>query len=347
MPMHNINPGDKSYAFAKACGIIGKSFVGKRIKTLESVGKLSELDKMVFPDSFRDLPEKELLINLENRIISRTVNSIISIVKCFDNPPEFLILLLRVYEYADLKSAILSVFNKEAHPPTHTDLGNFQTLDFSKWPDITAMLKNTEFSFLLKEKYFLEQKTVTIETALDIHYYKALWKSLFALPGRDRAVTERILSDEISLKNSCLALRLRTYYSMSAEKIKTHLIDIQTGRAKHSLAADAVKSLRFPLDDFPAWSSWRWRKFLNTSSFELGSGLKHWQADPRYFQNAASRYLYRLAKKNFHFHTFSLDSIFCYIKLKLFEEDILTSVVEGLNMGMSSKDIFSMMGIEL
>ena len=341
--MNSINSGERSYAYAKACGIIGRSFVGKRIRNLESVSRLSELDRMIFPDTSRDLPEKELVVDLEDRILSRAVSSIISIINCFDNPPEFLILLLRGFEYADLKSAILSIFDKEAKAPAHSDLGRFQTVHFSKWPDIAAMVKGTEFSFILKDKDTLEKEDVTLETILDIHYYKTLWKSLMDLPGRDRVISEKILSDEISLKNSCLALRLRTYYGMSPKEIKPHLIDIKISGKKQSLADDAVRCLDLPLDELSAWSSWRWKKFLNSTP---GEGLRHWHADPRYFQNTASRYLYRLAKKNFHLHPFSLDSIFCFVKLKLFEEDILTSGVEGLNMGMSNRDIFSMLGAE-
>ena len=71
--------GERAYAYAKACGIIGKSFVGKRIHLLEKAGSLSELDRMVFPDSSQNLPEKELLFDLEKRISERAVNSIISL----------------------------------------------------------------------------------------------------------------------------------------------------------------------------------------------------------------------------------------------------------------------------
>ena len=333
--------GERSYAYTKACGIIGKSFIGKRIRKLEQLSRLSELDRMVFPGSSRDLPEKELLIDLEERIISRAVNSIISIVNCFSSPPEFISLLIRSYEYEDLKSAIFSSLEKEKTKPAYTDLGRFQTVRFDAWPDIQGMIKGTEFAFLLERKDILEQGDIAFQTLLDRHYYNALWKSLLALPQNDRRITERILSDEISLKNSCWALRLRTYYRMSPEETKSQLINITLKATKHrSLADEAIRCLDFPLDDFSAWASWRWKDFLNPDS------ERHWQANPRYFQNAASRYLYRLAKRNFHLNPFSLDSIFCFIKLKQFEEDILTSSIEGLNMGMSSKDIFSMLGVE-
>jgi vacuolar-type H+-ATPase subunit C/Vma6 len=43
---------------------------------------------------------------------------------------------------------------------------------------------------------------------------------------------------------------------------------------------------------------------------------------------------------------FSIDTAFCFIKLKQFEEDVLTSVAEGLGMGMSGEDIFAVLEVE-
>jgi vacuolar-type H+-ATPase subunit C/Vma6 len=125
---------------------------------------------------------------------------------------------------------------------------------------------------------------------------------------------------------------------MPAEEVKLHLIDIRAG--KRSLAADAYDCLELSLETRAEWASWRWAQFLNP---ERGG---QWQADPRYFQNAASGYLYRLARRNFRLHPFSLDTVFCFIKLKQFEEDILTSDAEGLGMGMSSRDVFGLLEVE-
>jgi len=355
--------GERAYAYAKACGITGKSFVGKRLRSLEKVNRLSELDRMVFPDSPGNLPEKELLLDLEKRIIDRSVNSIISIVECFSRPPEFLLLLIRSYEYADLLNALGAFMEKENSRPAHTNLGRFQTVHFEAWPDVKAMLTGTAFDFLLDKKGILidegggqnkiedkTQKSFSLQSVLDRHYYNALWRSLFSLPARDRYAVEKILSDEISLKNCCWALRMRTYYGMTPDEAKSHLIDIPPKKTKiggkkkpgqHSLAKDALDSLAFPLDSFSAWSAWRWKDFLNPFS-----SVKQWQADPRYFQNAASRHLYRLTRHYFRINPFSLDSIFCFIKLKQFEEDVLTSSAEGLSVSMSSRDILSILGVE-
>jgi vacuolar-type H+-ATPase subunit C/Vma6 len=347
--------GERAYAYAKACGIIGRSFIGKRVRSLENIGRLSELDRMVFPDSSENLPEKELLPDLEKRITRRSVESIITIVECFSNVPELFSLLVRSYEYADLKGALIAALEKEASPPAHTDIGRFQTVRFGAWPDIKAMIGGTEFDFLLDKKSVLneERGSLLLQTTLDRRYYNALWKALSSLRGNDRRAAEKILADEISLKNSVWALRLRVYYRMPPDKVEPHLIDIpvksrrQKG-ARHlarslarSLSDEAIISLGFPLDSFASWSSWRWKDFLNTES-----GETHWQADPRHFQNASSRYLFHLAKHHFRLHPFSLDTVFCFIKLKQFEEDILTSHAEGLGMGMSGRDILSVLGVE-
>jgi vacuolar-type H+-ATPase subunit C/Vma6 len=209
------------------------------------------------------------------------------------------------------------------------------------------------FSSIKREKKDKKDGTVkkeidgiSLQTQLDRHYYEKLWKSLVSLPKNDRAAAETILADEISLRNSGWVLRLRSYYAMPPEELKAHLIDIgragKTQAGKRSLAADAYDCLGLSLENRAEWSSWRWARFLNP---DRGGG-GGWRADPRYFQNAASGYLYRLAKKHFRVHPFSLDTVFCFIKLKQFEEDILTSNAEGLGMGMSSRDVFGLLEVE-
>jgi len=340
--------GERSYAFAKACGIIGKSFVGKRVRDLERASRLSELDRMVFSESAKSLPEKELLRDLEKRIINREVNSIISIVECFSKPPEFFTLLIRSYEYADLLSAINASWEKEKNAPAHVALGRFQTVHFEAWPDIPKMIEGTDFKFLSEklDKASNDKGGISLQSVLDQHYYGALWNALLSLPAGDRQAAQKILSDEISLKNSSWALRLRTFYQMQPEEVKLHLVDVPEGKKpqgkkSHFLAKEALACLNYQLDNYSDWSSWRWRDFLN-SPFEG----RHWHADPRFFQNAASRYLYNLARHQFRLNPSSLDTVFCFIKLKQFEEDVLTSSAEGLGIGMSVRDTISMLGVE-
>jgi hypothetical protein len=53
-----------------------------------------------------------------------------------------------------------------------------------------------------------------------------------------------------------------------------------------------------------------------------------------------------MARKAFRSNPSSLDTIFCFIKIKQFEEDVLTSSAEGLGLGMASREVFGMLGVE-
>jgi vacuolar-type H+-ATPase subunit C/Vma6 len=95
------------------------------------------------------------------------------------------------------------------------------------------------------------------------------------------------------------------------------------------------------LDNRVEWKGWNRERFLNPEKSD-----QHWKADPRHFQNAASEYLYELARLSFRRRPFSLDTVFCFIKLKQFEEDLLTSLAEGLGMGLSSQEVFGLLEVE-
>jgi hypothetical protein len=128
---------------------------------------------------------------------------------------------------------------------------------------------------------------------------------------------------------------------MKADEVRSHLIDINAaiqGKTV-SLADDAFDSLDRALDNRQAWNGWKRADFLNPDTGE-------WKLDPRYFQNTASQHLYRLARRAFRSNPSSLDAVFCFIKIKQFEEDILTSSAEGLGLGMASSEVFGMLGVE-
>ena len=327
------------YAYAKACGIIGKSFVGKRFSLLAGLHSLSELDRLVFPENYRELPGMELLADLENRIIQRAVRQIYTVVNVFSNPPELLVRMLRAHEYSDLKTCLHDIAVGKKDIPPLCNIGRFQTIRFEAFPDITAMLKNTEFEFLLSDikASKLDIMDITkIETKLDNLYYLGLADSLARLPFEDRGIVQRLLVFEISLRNCAWALRLRSYYNKTAAEAGKYLINMKVqGR---SLVTEALESLNLPLDSRYSWNGWKWEKFLNPEE-----ATAHWSANPRYFQNAASQYLYQIAMRNFHTSPMEISAIFCYIKLKQFEEDLLTSLAEGLALGMDSSGVFRLL----
>jgi len=336
-----LDTGEQAFAYAKACGIIGKSFVGKRIPVLVKINSLNELDRLVFPETRHELPGRELLIDLEKRIINRTVSHIYKVLDSYSRPSQLLIRQFRSYEYVDLKTCLHNICAGRTVPPLN-NIGRFGTVHFERYPVLETMLAGTEYEFILKHDIgTMHRETydlAPLETELDLHYYSMLLHSLNSLSASNRMFAERILADEISLRNCVWALRLRTYFDKKPEETAKFLMDLRIPKNRKSLAADAVKSLDFSLDSRTDWKRWRWENFLNPET-------DNWIADPRYFQNAASRYLYGMAFRFFRRMPFSVSSIFCYIKLKQFEEDLLTSIAEGLGLGMGSTDVFDLLEV--
>ncbi|MDR2632948.1 MAG: V-type ATPase subunit [Treponema sp.] len=339
-----LRAGERAYSYAKTCGIIGKSFVGKRITPLRGIRRLSDLDRLLFPETKQDLPEQELLVDLEARILQRSVGQIKTILGAFVKPPNLLVWLIRSYEYGDMKGVFNALVTGEAKSPGFTDIGRFRRVAFEAYPDVGAMVKGTEFEAFLKDLHLLpftlgksqSLSAVALQTKIDTLYYTALWKDLRALPKGERRASEHILSEEIALKNAVWALRLRTYYGMSPEEIREKLIAPES----KAFLAPAEALLSLPLDVRADWLSWKYASLLNPEKPH-----EQWRADPRYLQNAASEYLYRLVHSSFRRRPFSLDSFFCFIKLKQFEENLLTSIAEGLGMGMAIQDVFTLLEI--
>jgi vacuolar-type H+-ATPase subunit C/Vma6 len=355
-----LDAGERAYAFSKSCGIIGRSFVGKRIPLLANLRTLSELDRLVFPELGRELPGRELLSDLESRIEKRAVGDILAVVNIYPKPPELLIRQLRAYEYSNLKTCLNHIIGGIKTIPPLCDIGRFRTVRFEAFPDLAAMLTGTEFEFILSKNITAGSDNFeAVQTELDNQYYSRLIESMRRLSNDDRAFAQQILEAEISLRNCIWALRLRTYFGKEPVETGEYLMDIKMHwgpdeipgdlhhpskssphRKRNSLAAAAFESLNFPLDSRAAWHGWRWEKLLNPED----DAAPGWTADPRYFQNAASKYLYRLALRYFHMNPMAVSTVFCFIKIKQFEEDLLTSIAEGLGLSMDSIEIFKMLG---
>jgi len=344
LPIHS----DAPFAYSKACGILSKSFTGKKLSAVTGLHSLNELDRLVFPDDHRELPGHELLLDLEHRLVDRAVRQILSIVEAFEKPPLLLIRMIKGYEYSDLK-ACLNIIMSEKDPPASkiphvADLEYFSTVRFDAFPDIGAMVSGTEFEFIVSD--INNGADITeIESKLDMRYYLGLIESLEELSDEDRDIAQKILADEICLRNCVWAFRLRSYYQKTAAQTAKQLLDIKLSaraRMNPSLAAQALLSLDFPLDTRAPWRGWRWEKLLNPED-----AAAHWSVNPRYFQNAASQYIYRLTMRSFHRIPVSTSALFCFIKLKQFEEDVLTSFAEGLALGMDSTEVFKLLEAEV
>lgn len=328
--------GEQAYAWAKASGIVGSSYLARRLPSLLALNRPSDLDRLLFPAAPLQLPERELSAVLQRRIAERSAARTLSIVDCFSAPAAPLVLLLRAYEYADLKGALAALISGGRTAPPHVDLGRYGQLRWEAYPDFSHMAAGTDFSWIVPPAS--DAELVDVESELDKRYYAALWNAVRRLPGRDRFGLEPLVAEEISLKNVVWSLRLRAYYGLSGTDLDGRLLDIRRGTA--SLAADARASADFALDRRADWQKWRRRALLNVES-----GGASWRVDPRAVQNAASRRLYAFSRRVFRSYPFSVASIAAFVRLMQFEEDILTSVAEGLALGLSAKEVMTVLEV--
>ncbi|MCL2810076.1 MAG: V-type ATPase subunit [Treponema sp.] len=235
---------DNGYAYAKASWIIGKSFLGKRFSQLKGLHSLNDLDRLLFPDDYKELPGRELLTCLEKRIMERSVRQILRVINSYSEPPKLIVRMLKGFEYNDLKECLACIVAGKSEIPVISDIGRFGNVHFNMYPNITAMLRKTEFEYLLSRelKSMLPDMDLTpLEIKLDCRFYQGLIESLPQLSDEDRQTASRILADEISLFNCIMALRLRTYYHKSEAETAKYLMDFKLHgnmyRRKSSLAS--------------------------------------------------------------------------------------------------------------
>ena len=337
------NSGERAFAYAKAMGIIRKTFIGNRISELTKAHSIIDLDRLLFPtrtyglqehDSFQD---RDLLLELERRITKRTIHNILSVMNSFSRPPQILVQQLRSYEYADLKTCFNYLSAGKTSPPLITNIGLFRTVHFDAYPDIKKMISGTEFEFLLEKN--IDEFS---EAELDLLYYQHLLKTLKRLSVFDRTNIGKIIAEEISLRNCAVAIRMRTYFNKSPDEILSHLLKLEMAvdNITVDLSAEARKILEIPLDSYEDWNGWRWKKLINPDY-----DGKEWKMDPRHFQNAASHYIYRMTYRYFRRTPLSICSAFCYIKINQFEQDLLISIAEGFGLGMTGNDVFDLLKI--
>jgi len=269
---------DNGFAYAKACGIIGKSFLGKRAANLKNIHSLNELDRLVFSLQHKELSDKQLLSDFKSRIDARTVKKILYVIKSYAPEVKLLTLAFKNYKSSEL---------------------------------------------------------VETGAELDRHYYQELIGSLCELEQGDREIAQKLIADEICIRNCLWALRLRSFYNMTPLQTKNYLLDLKFNSdaflKKQSLAAKAKSSLQFALDTRQHWEGWKWERFLNPHE-----DIRSWKADPRYFQNAASLYLCNTVYHNFHSNPLTVSSIYCFIKLMQYEEDLLISAAQAIAFGMEA-----------
>lgn len=73
-------------------------------------------------------------------------------------------------------------------------------------------------SFAMK-RFSGEQSLFPIEVALDLDFWRSIWKKVKILPGQDQSYASRILGSLLDTNNLMWAIRYRVYHNLSEEEI--------------------------------------------------------------------------------------------------------------------------------
>ncbi|MDR2491547.1 MAG: V-type ATPase subunit [Spirochaetaceae bacterium] len=359
---------ERSFLYAKACGIYGKSFLKSRAAELDACSSLDALCALLglppLPASLSGgaaspsaaastaaSPQAAAsqgsrgaaLSKLETQIHRNAEAQIRRLLDTFARIPPLLLVILRRVEVEDLSNALAAAGGGEAECPPHTDLGRSASVDFSLYPDLERMLAESPYQALSAhiKKIDISKNYTFYQAELDKMYWRGFFSAVQKSRPADCRAAAAIGRAELELQNAARVLRLRVYYGLGAEDVKAHLINIQPDGTSRPLDRQARAALDYPLDHRAPWQGWRFAAFLNPET----PGVV-WRADPRAFENNAAFYIYKMAKKKFHAAPFSLDTAAAFMYLKRTEARLLAAAAEGLALGIQPAETFKMLSFE-
>lgn len=332
--------GAAAFVYAKASGMLARSFIGERTAKLFEPKSLSELWTLVFDDEVPVVPEIMLARQLELKARQKFISDFSMLLGCFTHPEPVALVLLRFYDYCNLKDILHAARNGKTSLPELADIGSFSMLNYKAYPDIKAVTEGSPLSWVEEVPSVSAQKD--LDFMMDRHYIKSLWDAVEKVPVLERQPVKKLIQEEISLKNCIWAIRLKLYYEMGAEEIKKILVsEGKEPSLDDKLSGEAVRILDFSPDSYDDWADWRYADLLNP--FDVS---EVWTADPRWIEQKARVYLNKKALKQFHLHPFQADVLVSWFKIKQYELDCIRTAAEALRLSADEEQVKEFVGIE-
>ncbi|MDR1933119.1 MAG: V-type ATPase subunit [Spirochaetales bacterium] len=319
------------YAFihAKMHGLMAKSWFDERLRFLFKITSLIDLSKTLFPDGQSAAGESELISDVQRKFENSVIVTLARLLSFFPSPPALLLQALREYDYRNLLTLLREKFS---------GLENIRLWDIGRYSlfkhaaaEFPQSLRATPF-----EKYIvLLDKTPLPELEFQIgrQYYEELIGCISALPAEERKLVHPLAETEIRLQNLLWALRLRFYFNMSFGEAEKCLFPL--GFA--GLTNQVRLVFELPPDDPKQWARLR---FGN-----LFSAQRDGVIDPEAIEGRANQYIYKKTRRFFYAHPFTLASVYAFFRIKKYEARLVTSVSEGIRMGISPREIEEAMGV--
>lgn len=328
-----------AYIYAKASGMLAKSFISDRTQRLFEPKNLSQLWTLLFKTEIPLVPEVLLARQIERKAEENFINDYITLISSYSNPDRVLILLLQQFDYMNLKEVLSSTAEKNPQTPYMINIEPYNLLNYSEWADLSHFTQDSTLSWCTKSPESKEKKN--IEHKLDSQYVKELWASIDDVNSLEREPVRALIKEELILKNILWALRLKVYYQMSKESIIPLLTYISDDmNLNDEIAKPAIELLDYPIDSYDVWKKWKYSFLLNPS--EEGCV---WELDPRWLENSSKTYLNKLALKQYHKYPFTSHVMVCWFRIKFHELNCIRTACEGLKLNVNEQDIKKMVNL--
>lgn len=327
-----------SYIYAKASALLGKSFTGERTSLLFEPKTVGELWALIFNTQAPLLPEVLLARQLEKEAFNALISQYVYFLNQFDRPQKILTLPLKLFDADNLKMVGAALCAGEKDCPQISDIGSFSDFDFSAWPDLQKITRNSALSWYSEIPDVHDQQKN--EYKIDLQYVKLFWNAIHTLSGEDFEIVLNLFKTEYTLKNIVWALRLKINYQMPNEKIIENLIYVNSPTKNDPLAAPVFAILDKETDAWEQWENWRYSYLLNPHT--PGSV---WSVDPSWIEEMGRIKFTKMARRAFHQKPMSVSSLIGWFKVKSFELSCIRTAVESLRLGIPKSDALDAIGI--
>lgn len=328
-----------SFVYAKASGIIGKSFIGSRAVKLFEVRTLGELWSLLFNTPVPVLPEVMLAQQIERESFKKLINQYSDFIELYEDSDGVLKNQLKVYEGQNLKVIGAALCSGETQCPELIDLGNNACLKYKNWPNIEKITLNTEFDWYNQVPEVQNQRN--LEYKVDIQILKSLWKSINLVKDESKEELLNFYKEEYAVANIVWALRLKIHYKMTDDKIKEVLMYVTEGPgADDPIAKDALKILDKPLDEYEAWANWKYKELINP---HVEGQI--WQINPGWIEQKYRAKSNRKALHLFHQYPMTTGSLIGWYKVKEYELNCIRTAVESIRLNINSAEAMKAVGL--
>lgn len=317
--------GARAFVYAKACGVMGKSFTGENTTKLFETKSLTDLWNLLFKTPAPLVPEVVLAQKIEEEAFNRFISQYVSFISQFDKPETYLSDQFYIYEVENLKTVIDSLCSGETELPKLYDLGKYSTLHYEQWPDLEKVTSGTEYSWLKQIPGIHEKQAV--ETRLDIQAIKHLWSSIQKISGEEGLAVKALFTEELELQNIVWALRLKINFGMTNEEVISHLMYVTDKPSPQDpLCMKIYKMLEKDPENYSSWENWVYKDYLNPRTDVI------WKIDPSWIEKKARVNQNKKAMRLFHCYPVTSASLIGWFKVKQNELGYIRMAVEGLRL---------------